>query len=181
MRDYLKNDFDVVFCPDGFVDRGNRQLGKDLRPKDAISHRASCLYTAGYLYLPHRWTSMAETNPSVPPPYPWTVDANRPQDIAQTASDTPMLLMLADHAATDDVAPNWKIQGNHANVPVRGVAFALLPALSASDPNTFPLGSNAVRIDCKVEWTPFTNAKVRWHSTHCTPSLCTQAWGMFWW
>ena len=101
MRDYMKNDWDVYICPDGWY------TISDLLKKwsgctsgagpacNCISGYvcADCLenFRSGYQWLPHR-------PPTVPSGGTCSVAAydDRPEEIPKTASDKPGLLVLAD-------------------------------------------------------------------------------------
>ena len=106
MRDYLKNDWDIYACPDGWFRKADF-LGKwggtygvtYFGPNDASSWETSnALYSGrtGYLWLPHR----ALTRPSASADGICAVSGfdDTPGEIAKTASDLPGLLVLADFA-----------------------------------------------------------------------------------
>ena len=118
MRDYLKNDFDVWICPDGYWNRepstqqggywgGNRvgpltKWGDTSRTWDCNSPKKACcsLYYpafAPYLWLPHRWN--AADIPScggATPGGPFTV-ADKAQLVAKASSGRPSLLVQTDY------------------------------------------------------------------------------------
>jgi prepilin-type N-terminal cleavage/methylation domain-containing protein len=105
MRDYMKNDWDVAVCPDGFYTKESF-LQKWPGP---VAYNYYCPYLVigmygspnegqiGYIWLPHRpvsGSSTAATNCSSTPT-PMQV-SDTPGEISKTASDLPSLLVSVD-------------------------------------------------------------------------------------
>ena len=142
MRDYMKNDWDTAFCPDGWF-----------RKSDGLRPNAARIVT-GYCYLPHR-------PPTLPDPGNMTLDTNA--DIVRTASDSPALFVATDMIAVAGTPPA-SIAANHQATEVDGGAASpfLWPKFQADDPETLPLGSNWARLDCRVVWKPWQDVKPRY-------------------
>lgn len=108
MRDYLKNDFDVYVCPDGWYTKANmvtRWSGVTsvMGPGNYGSGagdtwweftNALISYRSGYLWLPHRHNNVQfAATPCAGGPIRVT---DTPGSVAKTASDIPDLLVAAD-------------------------------------------------------------------------------------
>ena len=185
MRDYLKNDFDIYVCPDGFYKRNNMMtkwsgvITAYIGPGDHGSGDtgweytdALCAYRVGYLWLPHRHIPVYQTAASL---CGGPVDTDdRPGDISKTASDLPELLMLAD--MNQFQLHSYAGCGQPADLTQCGVAanhnassYKQIPGFrSACSPKIFPpnigreenpiempLGQNRVRIDARTTWLPW--------------------------
>ena len=182
MRDYLKNDFDITVCPDGWWDRA-ALLQKfpgpygECYPPDNIIMRAHT-----YFWLPHRRLSAQNCFCGGIYPAPDCVQ-DRPENIARTASGTPELLIVADFLGWGDwyagVGPgDAYIVGNHPNTAARGgfnysgfggtagpdaLTYYDPCSPASSPPEDLPMGSNRTRIDCRTTWVPWQDLeKFRW-------------------
>ena len=142
MRDYMKNDWDTAFCPDGWFRKSD-----GLRPNVTRA-------TTGYCYLPHRPLTLRD-------PGNTTLDTNA--DIVRTASDSPALLVATDMIAVAGTPPA-AIAANHlpTAADVGPASPFRWPKFQADDPETLPLGSNWARLDCRVVWKPWQDVKPRY-------------------
>ena len=198
LRDYLKNDFDVVICPDGWYDRRDMMIPwvTDGTQCDwGNGEAALCMgqmvpawKAQGYVWLPHRpWRNITSC--------PFQCSAGTPsqdkaQDIAFTASDTPELLVTADYSqVTCDGGPCYLGQScvvsNHSQTGFRhgapigvgatcesiGLPYFDPANREANNPGQMPLGVNKSRIDCRVTWVPFQDAVM-----HCWPQYTANLW-----
>ena len=170
-RDYLKNDFDVAYCPDGWWEKNGVLFGKDFYFN----------WHSGYLYLPHRSCEDDQGYGANRAQY----STDRCKDVAKTASDKPDLMIWADfnlrlesdgdpwddklacnHLATQERAyPSWAVAQPGTGVLwgswPGGVGVAL-PTYDEYDPDRQPLGVNRSRIDCRTEWVPWQDCdKIR--------------------
>ena len=196
LRDYLKNDVDVVICPDGWYDRRDMMI-------PWLTNGTQCDwgngYTAlamgvshgwkeqGYVWLPHRpWNRLTECLGQCGPSTP---NQDKPQDIAFTASDTPELLVTADYCqATCDGGSCYLGQAcvvaNHSQTGFRhgppigcgtcesiGLPYYDAAVPEGNNPGQMPLGVNRSRIDCRVTWVPWQDVKV-----HCWPGYTANFW-----
>ena len=133
VRDYLKNDWDVVFCPDGWFSKSTSLV------------REGSSTDVGYCYLPHRPISLTDPTGQASDP---------PLGIAKTASGRPNLLVHVDLYAIAGT-PGSAIAGNHSTATVSGDPDPRnWPLYVPTDPSTIPLGVNEGRIDCRVTWIP---------------------------
>ena len=166
MRDYLKNDWDINFCPDGWFEPGNTLNKNVFAPQ-----------LSGYMYLAHLLPPGSPVTYSTYVPFnctanPFTGAAGnqtfRAKDTPKTASDKPSLVCSVDY--------NWywnqdfpRTGANHVGTshkvldPVwwpcppapqlaRYGSWEFYPAMDFYDPDSLPLGSNRGRIDCRVQW-----------------------------
>ena len=197
IRDYLKNDYDVFHCPDGFFSKTGyrRLLDKVDGPPGSMWDFDIGFPT--YFWLPHRtknaaveWCACGGTGGS---------DADcisdRPKDICKTASDKPELLVMTDFVqygmygydgstwiGRPSVEDSW-IRANHSANPTKDVGYwegevgtYYNPCLPAGvDPDNLPLGSNASRIDCRVTWTPFQNLRTRYACPYGAANCASEA------
>ena len=124
MRDYLKNDFDILACPDGYFTKddfvkkwsgcygGNSSgwqyeyygpsccVGSGNCPTSYIFDSTLVCRRSGYLWLPHRAVSQLTADTisrccPMPDGSP-PLMTDMPGDIAKTASGSPELLVMAD-------------------------------------------------------------------------------------
>ena len=166
MRDYLKNDWDIWVCPDGWWDRSTM-----LTKWDGCT--GSCLWnilvkddgSTGYGWLPHRVNSYSPCSEGT---YAVIPD-DKPRKIAKTASDKPDLLVCIDYIHGHGASAPWGgppvcLSGNHMASPVdrlpRDYPCINWPHYNplqreVNNPEDMPLGSNRSRIDCRTTWTPF--------------------------
>ena len=185
MRDYLKNDFDIYVCPDGWWTKAN-MLGKwngrthvTWGPKNNNSQNdGEGLYSprAGYQWLPHRAVTqltadtigrVCDTGAGVGPTM-----TDQPGDIAKSASGSPELLLLADYnlfgnrnsAICPSPTSNCGVAANHGGsearaLPVIGsnciVQLTMPDLVREANPAHLPLGMNRSRIDARTKWLPF--------------------------
>ena len=186
MRDYLKNDFDIYICPDGWYGRddmmhkwsgcyGDQYYG----PVCSCGSGANCSdglfnYKTGYLWLPQRALTVA-----VGSACGQTMD-DKAGEISKTASDLPSLLVVADFNYWSDrwyydcggVRSACGMGANHI-----ATSYKKLPLVESTclisvttpdvirelDPMMSPLGQNTSRIDARTKWVPFQDMRLfRW-------------------
>ena len=147
LRDYLKNDWDIIYCPDGWI-----------QEQDGIQRNHFRPVPLGYQWLPHRVDRSGQCHDK-------TCTTDKPGDIVRRATDAPKLLLIADFS--------WRrldegdmFAANH--MPIAGFMPPALtppgrPSAKPSDWLKFgqapmeclPLGGNVARLDCRVTWTPW--------------------------
>ena len=145
MRDYLKNDYEILYCPEGWIPRDGTFARDHFSP-----------LVMGYHWLPHRTDRSAQCRGKV-------CSTDKPADIAHTAGDPPGLLLIADFT--------WRrldhgdaFAANHlprpGNMPP-DYTPAGFPSAKPTDWPTFgagrpvPPGTNVGRIDARVTWRPW--------------------------
>ena len=193
MRDYMKNDFDVVMCPDGWVGRNDLLTKYETN----IMHLRVLKdeWASSYLWMPHRDTvgaiARAQSRGGC---FPWVsggpvTTQDTPDAVARTASGRPTLLISVDFNGAvvpwlGGYASRACVAGNHAATDFRHrVSFMSSqeclyeteydPAVpEASDPDRLPLGVNTSRIDCRVTWGPWQNVQ---------PQYCEAIWLLHFW
>lgn len=115
MRDYMKNDMDIISCPDGwfptrkFMNKWNGQssnayIGPAVYgPSGDVWSFPSSLndWRTGYAWLPHRPISYSPLGGAYLGNWS-AIPTDKAGDIAKTASDLPSLLMIADYATIQD-------------------------------------------------------------------------------
>ena len=113
MRDYLKNDFDIYACPDGWFKKSdfmkkwnggssNLYVGPSVYGPYYWDFTSSLNdWRTGYQWLPHRPISYSPLGAGYIGA--WTAEpTDKPGDIAKSASDLPSLLIIADYATLQD-------------------------------------------------------------------------------
>ena len=203
MRDYMKNDFDVAYCPDGWWSAGQLKkkyggigscwgapnIGGTLFRDDTFSN-------TGYLWLPHRDSETTYVDvdgqiclTSVGGGYTPT---DNHQAVARTASGKPDLLILADYIQTH---AQWAggyqdfacLAANHGGSDFKGTSrgdscadwVPFRPDLDeANNPDIMPLGSNSARIDCRTTWKSWQDIVRPGVITTCSKQ--TTNWGFSW-
>ena len=152
MRDYLKNDFDIYICPDGWYGKSD-MLGKwtGCVGHGLMGPSCTCLgamgldcedalvtYRTGYLWLPHRANTacvFANCTARFCNAGPMTDD---PGEVAKSASGAPELLVLADynfftyHGVGD--CPTPPVNANNCGVAANhnGSDYRRLPSLGSN-------------------------------------------------
>ena len=140
MRDYLKNDWDVWMCPDGYWEKDTVNLtawggyaaimpwgGGDggWGPSGPCGGSLFILVAANYLWMPHRELSFESVHCSHPEgpfeAYEW----NKPEATVHRASDKPELLVQTDlinpHSAyVGGYTPDGCYLANHMTQSTRG-------------------------------------------------------------
>ena len=155
MRDYMKNDWDIIYNPDGWVQR-ERLIVRDFFGPPLV---------IGYSYMPHRQPGNGVHTIG------GTMYAgnDRAKLVAKTASDKPGLLVWVDFAWRSLYPELNRFMANHTFtsdkpmfghwIPVgsvlREAELAELPVLDLYDPEAQPMGMNRARIDARVQWKPF--------------------------
>ena len=150
-RHYLKNDWDIVFCPDGWFEK-----------KSALRRNVMTVNT-GYCYV-------ANLPAPLPEPSKKEAPGKRAPGVARTASDRPELLIAADMIALagtppTTIATNHLPPGNADDRPKtpRGQANPRKWLKHQPDkPGLLPLGGNQVRLDCRVRWIPWQDVTPRY-------------------
>ena len=143
MRDFLKNDFDVSACPDGWYaakDFMHRWDAKD--PAGLYSEKM------GYLWLPYRTRTTAAANGRR------SVDSGK--DIVRTCSDRPDLIVVADYVLWMGQGNTFRIAGNHTVNRASSKPCSQWPrfdpyAPSSGPPADRPACSNAAPLDARVK------------------------------
>lgn len=161
LRDYLKNDWEVGFCPDGWMER-NAALVRDFF-QPAIW---------GYCYLPHR-----PSGPTVSCSLSGERAVDRSVDVARKASGQPSLMVLADanfrltqcvsflpgpyatasgrffanHMATSARPPGPMLPLSAGGTP----SFQDWPLYDPHDSEVMPTGMNTARLDARTVWVPW--------------------------
>ena len=176
LRDYLKNDKDVVICPDGWFDTAGvfkpLDAGWDLfvTPRMMILNAAMMGHDTGmgYVWLPHRQIVTNTVGSTSAGCAALACAANtctdKPRNVVKTASDKPELLVVTDYtlwqcftSGTPLLASNHQALSNKGGI-IWGQALPFTPSnLAATDPESLPLGRNAARVDCRTEWLPGPN------------------------
>ena len=147
MRDYLKNDWDVAYCPDGWISKGDGIVEDYFQP-----------VATGYCWLPHRADRSDACRDNV-------CSTDQRSDIVRTASDKPHLLTIVDFSwrrldKRDVFAANHTPRAGFMPpefVP-RGRPFAKStdwPTFTDAPAESLPRGGNAVRVDCRLTWQPW--------------------------
>ena len=147
LRDYLKNDWRIVYCWGGWT-----------RKDDALVRDYFHPVAIGYQWLPHRVDRSRECVGDL-------CSTDKKSDIAQSASQRPWLLVIADFAwrhprQGDRIAANH-LGFRNAMSPefvARGSEYdgiANWPTLGDSDSACCPPGSNVGRLDGRVTWRPW--------------------------
>ena len=178
-RDYLKNDRDIVVCPDGWfsVDQMFKKYQGTTLCDSAFALSfilgGRNVFTGGpgapgigYWWLPHRPGWQVGTITVDYPAQPCTgsvFNSDGPMDVARRASSLPELLITTDMIFWQPyMAGGPHIFSNHQATDVTGLMFRDTTAphfdpCNKDDniPTQMPLGSNRSRIDCKVTWAPF--------------------------
>ena len=208
MRDYLKNDFDVAVCPDGWYSKG--QLIRPWGNPD-VAYPGGC-YTStgigntlfrdqlfantGYFWLVHRDAGTNRTCLANAGPFD---HSDHPDAVARRGSATPDLLVVADYFLFHE---RWSggyqadvcLSSNHTGTDYRGATRGddcsgwapFTPTdPEVNNPDIMPLGTNVTRIDCRATWRPFNNMPAAASSggpAHfvraCVPEF--EAWGQSW-
>ena len=189
LRDYLKNDGDVVICPDGWFTHEQvfrKYEGTDLAGTDAgyvlilgsmwRSPVSTGIAGLGYLWLPHRNTfakgSVVPGGVTCPTP---RGNVDGPADNVKKASSLPELLVTTDIIFWQPHTPGDypRIFANHQATDVTALHFrdANAPAftpcdISATNPLNLPLGTNVTRLDCRVTWKPMQDVEVFRYADH---------------
>lgn len=181
MRDYVKNDWDVIYNPDGWAQRDQMIARNFFGPPLMI----------GYNYLPHRLPGNG-------------VHAiggityrgrDQYQEICKTASDLPSLLVWNDFAWRSLFPEVDRMMANHtwtSHRPVFGfwlpagsggsslTALTDLPLLDRYDSNKQPMGMNQARIDARVQWKPFQNFDLEAYVDPHGPPDEEHVWCLMW-
>ena len=165
MRDYLKNDFDVAFCPDGWWKK-ERSI---LRDGVGASTGAGPRYWAGYVWLAHAPNARPSPCPLPVCMYQQSCGADiyKAKEIPKTGSDKPALMLLADFLWTITTYGNYTCMANHWPTSVQNDHDYLdWPVFEPAgyDPDAAPMGSNNVRLDCRTTWRPFSDMKLRYNA-----------------
>ena len=181
MRDYLKNDWDVAICPDGFF---------GFRDQILMQWNHSLQYGA-YLWLAHRPVVPDPARPDSTSPCAGRED-NR-SDVAKTASDTPTRLLIVDqvNVITDQCGPGRcgagliganHLMGGEKLLQVNRISSCAWPSLCPYQQEQQPMGSNEGRIDARVTWKPWTEQRPRYgqYTTH-TAGVPISCWRTYWW
>ena len=187
MRDYLKNDFDVYVCPDGWYKKSDMVFkwsggyGTIAGPVNYPSGDSGwdftdglASYKSGYLWLAQRYIPAYTTAASLCGGPVNTTD--KPGDIARTASDLPALLIICDmnsfhlHSSAGCGRPanlsQCGVAGNHMATSYKqipGFFSACTPEIfppnigREENPLHMPLGQNHSRIDARTTWVPWQN------------------------
>lgn len=199
LRDYLKNDVDIMICPEGYATREDMFVRWD---GSLVGSYRCKLYDhagkVGYLWLPHRR------------PSPSTIIGNacndggggapaadKVADIAHTASDLPSLLMMSDwnHFGSRYYADcgvpaqtGCGLLANHyqGKMPAYrkvGVETGCMPQVfppkigTKEDAAQMPMGLNESRIDARSTWVPWQNWNYfKWGETRNSKDGYWHAW-----
>ena len=166
MRDYLKNNWAVGFCPDGWMVHQPSLVRDFFQPA-----------VWGYSFLPHRPNSggiaCALTGETA---------IDRPGDVARTASGDPTLAVLADANFRMTACVSWlpgpygmaggRFFANHVPTSNRSpgpmvplaaggtLDFSAWPLYDAHDHDTLPAGLNVARIDGRTRWVAWQNVPI---------------------
>ena len=184
MRDYLKNDFDVAACPDGYYSiddyftpwDGTVDYVEAGPTADMFEGPGLLSYKAGYLWLPNRYASWDVTATNCDPGG-GIVPTDTPGNIAKSMFDKPDLLIVADfnffaqrrnyHSGfgcppADDATCGVIANHNSSTLSqLPGVMTSCMPLVfppnigSQENPDQMPLGMNRARIDARVTWVPW--------------------------
>ena len=182
LRDYLKNDFDIYVCPDGWwgsdsiLKKWDGAYDVAMGPCDWGAQGGGANYfmwtkclidwQTGYLWLPHRTPTPHRFAQGIP--VTDTVGA-----IAKTASEKPSLLLIADYNYYSDrwyVEPGCGERGGHGVAANHNAtSYRKLPVYESTclprifppnigreeNPDEMPLGMNRGRIDARITWVPW--------------------------
>ena len=183
MRDYLKNDFDIYACPDGFYKKSDflrkwdgtvSGMGPIPWPVGSSWYEGAGLimYKTGYLWLPHRDVGGAYPTCASQCGGPITTDDN-PGEVSKTASDLPSLLVIGDFSLFGHRYFNvcsglgssvCGVIANHnasSHKQLEGYMTTCMPQIfppgigREENPMEMPLGQNVSRIDARTTWGPF--------------------------
>ena len=183
LRDYLKNDVDIVICPDGWFTRTSIfQKCADVGALYSTMIYPNGGYCHGYLWLPHRQGYLGVSSPTCVcgDVCAGGDQVDRKREVSKTASDKPDLLVTVDFQYWWDysVYAPIQLQANHVTVGDRDYGWRgsdsirfTPPTWEAMNPDDMPLGSNQSRIDCKVTWVPEQQTCMYRYSLHPAGSL----------
>jgi hypothetical protein len=152
MRDYLKSDWDMAFCPESWFEKRGKGLVPD-EPK----------VPTGTLYLGHRPPSEKDVgNPYIDGDIPTSAS-----DPASWALFTDMTIMTG----AENVKP-LRMASNHVDERkhIKGSALPEeWPELLNSDPkvnhDVFPAGGNVAQLDARVSWFDRASLQPRYYFT----------------
>lgn len=163
MRDYLKNDFDVAACPDGWYTKDDL-----LQPWDGKGIGTLYSEKMGYLWLPHRDVPTAAANGRR------SVDTEA--DLLRTSSDKPEMFVMADYVMWVGDRNTFRISGNHQRTKAGNAAPARWPEFNPDEPGSGPgrdrpTYSNAVRLDVKLARREFLDLSMYRYIVDVTPRV----------
>lgn len=160
-RDYVKNDYDLAVCPDGWYAKDDflkRWDGRDVN--GLYSEKMS------YLWLAARDASTAVANGQ----------RSADGEIPTTASDKPDLHTSADYVLWAGAGSGFGISGNHQRNKARAGTAAGWPTFDPAKPSDGPAEdrpsySTAVRIDCRSSSREFLDLSVYRYIVDVTPRV----------
>ena len=145
MRDYLKNDWDVAYCPDGWYERTQLIVRDFYHP-----------VTTGYHWLPHR----PDMSACCCGPPVCATDRLGQADPTTLIVDMNWRMLetgpLSDKFLANHITTGHKAAPGALPVPDGGnMDFGALPTYDVYDADTLPMGSNQARSDARVTWQPW--------------------------
>ena len=171
-RDYLKNEKDVIVCPDGWFrqdDIFKGYLGEELcdprRGGLVLGENVEHFAGLGYFWLPRRRSvapgSVEDRTVKCSTP---RANVDGAADVARTAADAPELIVTADVTSWMAYVHGRPLLAANHHGAERGRGLGLRdPGVPVFDPceandaddAVLPLGTNKGHLDCRVTWVAF--------------------------